>query len=60
VGEICANDDGRSSFSGGRRFLTFKKAIINCYVPDYEMFHVKYTEIRKKRDIYISEIFFLT
>lgn len=49
VGEMCANDPGRMSFSEPtRRFLTFKKTVINCYVPDYpESIHIKYTEIRK-------------
>ena len=48
MAEICANDDGRQLHTGERRFLTFKKAIIDCYVPESKMFHVKYTEIRKK------------
>jgi hypothetical protein len=49
VGEICANDQGRMSFSdASRRFLTFKKTAINCYIPDFaDMMHIKYTEIRK-------------
>lgn len=49
VGEICADDDGRKSYNYGiARFLTFKKAVINCYLPDFtEKIHIKYNEIRK-------------
>lgn len=48
IGEVCADDNGRASFSGdANRFLTFKKTIIYCYLPDYkDEFHLKYTEIR--------------
>lgn len=65
VAQICASDDGRSSFSDRtRKFLTFRKAIISCYVPDYEMFHVKYTEIQeatkpvKVSETDITEVFY--
>ena len=39
---------GRSSFSEeANRFVTFKKALIYCYLPDYkDGFHIKYSEIR--------------
>jgi hypothetical protein len=49
VGEMCANDNGRMSFSEPtRRFLTFKKTVINCYIPDYtENIHIIYTEIQE-------------
>ena len=48
VGEVCANDNGRTSyFENINRFVTFKKAVIYCYLPDYkDGFHVKYNEIR--------------
>ena len=49
VGEVCANDNGRASFSDNtNRFITFKKSLIYCYLPDYKYeYHLKYTEIRK-------------
>lgn len=48
VGEVCSNDDGKLSFDGITRFITFKKTKINCYLPDYvEMAHAFFTEIRK-------------
>ena len=49
IGEICASDNGRMSFSEStKRFMTFKKTIINCYIPDYtENIHIKYTEIQE-------------
>jgi len=48
IGQICANDNGRGSFAEPhRRFLTFKKIVVNCYLPEYkQMIHVKYSEIR--------------
>lgn len=48
IGEVCADDNGRTSFSGdANRFITFKKSIIYCYLPDYkDEFYFKYTEIQ--------------
>ena len=53
IAEICQADRGRapSSFTSDastRRFLTFKKTLISCYMPDAsEMIHVKYNEIQQ-------------
>lgn len=48
IGEVCKNDQGKNSYlDNKKRFLTFKKAIIYCYLPDYQDgFHLKYTEIQ--------------
>lgn len=47
IGEVCADDEGKNSNDLLRRFVSFKKTNINCYLPDYaEMAHTKYTEIR--------------
>ncbi len=48
IGEVCDNDNGKPSYlETFNRFITFKKASIYCYLPDYkEGFHVKYTEIQ--------------
>ncbi|CAF0811059.1 unnamed protein product [Brachionus calyciflorus] len=48
IGEVCADDDGKNTNELAKRFVTFKKTIINCYLPDYdEMVHTKYTEIQE-------------
>lgn len=48
IGEICKNDNGKGSYLENiKRFITFKKAVIYCYLPDYkDGFHVKYSEIQ--------------
>ncbi|RNA33029.1 hypothetical protein BpHYR1_008412 [Brachionus plicatilis] len=48
VGEVCAEDDGKNANDLLKRFVSFKKTNINCYLPDYaEMAHTKYTEIQQ-------------
>ena len=48
IGQVCQNDNGKGSYlENVNRFVTFQKASIYCYLPDYkDGFHVKYTEIQ--------------
>lgn len=48
LGQVCKNDNGKGSYLENiNRFVTFQKALIYCYLPDYkDGFHVKYTEIQ--------------